>query len=256
MLRNRMCAFAIVGLVMTAAGLLAPDPAAARYWLFCVALPVGYGHLLAAFWYSRHKLPARGLDLALLGSCLVTALCAYSGALRGPARFACLAALLFASVWHTVENDLQLARAYRGGLRLGALPRAARHHALALIGTLLVGSAALATPDGSAFLRFHTGAALPVLFASLDDIAIAVILYHEVSWLLFFLDRARRLPGAAARTLRWRLVWIHALPVAIGALAGQWLPVFWGYAVSLHFYLFWSAAHVLHTAWARGLEPA
>jgi hypothetical protein len=251
-----MRALAIVASAMIAAGLLAPDAATARRWLFFVALPVGYGHLLAALWFSRHKMPARGIDVALLGSCLVTALCAYCAALYGLPRFACLAALLFASVWHTVENDLQLARAYLSGLRLGPMPRAARHHALALAGTLLVGGAALATQDGATFLRLNIGTALPVTFASLDDVALAVILYHEMSWLLFFLDRALRLPGSMRRAARWRLFWWHALPLTIGALAYQWLPAFWGYAISLHLYLFWSAAHVLHTAWVRGLEPA
>lgn len=256
MARNRTCALASVALATLAARLLAPDLAAARYALFCIALPVGYGHLLGALWFSRHKMPSRALDLALLGSCLLTALCAYAGALRGPAQFACLLLLLFASVWHTAENDLQLGRAYRDGLRLGPLPRDARHHALALAGTLLVGSTALATPDGFAFLKLHTGAALPVWFASLDDIAIAVILYHEISWLLFFLDRARRLPAAARRPLRWQLFGLHAFPVALGALCGQWLPVIWSAALSLHLYLFWSAAHVLQTAWTRGIERA
>jgi hypothetical protein len=254
--RNRTCALAIVGLVTIAARMLTSDPSAARDALFCIALPVGYGHLLGALWFSRHAMPSRALDLELLASCLITALCVYSGALRGPAQFACLVAVLFASVWHTVENDLQLARAYRDGLRLGPLPRAVRHHALALAGTLLVGSTALATPDGSAFLRLHTGAAPPVWFASLDDIAIAVILYHEASWLLFFMDRARRLPPAAGRTLRWRLFWFHAMPVALGAVVAQWLPVVWGAVLSLHLYLFWSAAHVLQTAWTRGVERA
>src|SRR5262245_53866776 len=129
MRRNRWLAFAIVGGFVALLRALAPAPAERETWLYLVALPLGYGHLIGAAVFGRRQRWSRGasassraLATAFCGSSLVTLLALYAWAL-GDARLQplVLIPLLVLSAWHIVENDLALGRAYRNGLRLGGI---------------------------------------------------------------------------------------------------------------------------------------
>ena len=58
-----------------------------------------------------------------------------------------------------------------------------------------VGLAAFSTREGALFSRVYFGAALvPVQpWLTLDELTAAFLLYHTLSWLLFFEDRVRAL---------------------------------------------------------------
>ena len=168
-----------------------------------------------------------------------------------------LVALLVVSAWHIAENDLALRRSYRDDLRLGCVPRAIRHHALAAAWTAGVGLLALSTLTGVQYsMLTFGGPAMPLQTAfTIDELATAVLLYHAVSWILFFEDRARALPEVAAWHLRQRLFWLHAIPIALNVALYLWVPTLHFYAAAPTLYLFWSVLHAFHTAFVRGLEP-
>jgi len=254
MWRNRACAFTVVISFMLVSGGFESSGNADRRYFDLVVVPVGYAHLIGALWFSRRRARVRRSDLPLIASCMFTLLCVYSWALQGSHRFWCLAAILLVSVWHTLENDLMLGRAYANGLTITPLRRRAQHHALVLSGSVSFAILALVTPDGALLSNAQRGFALPILFASIDHVAIAGIVYHLASWSIFLVDRARSLPSRDARVLRRRLFVIHALPLALGAAVWIGFPSGHRYLASLPLYLFWSAAHALHTAWARGVE--
>jgi len=254
--RNRLIAMLVVGGALALLHHLVPKAAERASWLYLVALPIGYGHLLGGLLFARARFRSTTLESAFLGVTALVLLGVYLWALQVDGlRFAVLVPMLLLSAWHIVENDLSLARSYRDALRQGGLPRDLRHHALALAGTLGIGLLALTTPTGGFYLRWGFGAALPWQWATIADLATAVLLYHAVSWILFFLDRARSLPAGAARRLRARLWWLHATPLAVNAA----LYVGWSEAhllvASPVLYLFWSVLHALQTGMVRGLAP-
>lgn len=268
MLRNRLLALALVGAFVGLLRWLAPAPAERAVWLYLVALPLGYGHLIGAAVFSR----ARGrrsqaavgpgwIASAFAGSCILSLLAIYTWALQiGALQPFVLIPMLLLSAWHIVENDLALGCAYRDALRLGAVTRARRHHGITLALTAGVGLAALATAEGAAFSRAWLGGWFDPRnpWLRLDELASAVLLYHAVSWLLFFEDRARALrphaPIDSAR-LRWRVFALHAAPLALNAVLYLWLPAIHFYVAAPALYLFWSVLHAVHTAAVRGLEP-
>lgn len=261
MFRNRALALAGVGLLLAAMRSCALD-SGPRAWLVLVALPLGYGHLLGAALFASGRRGAAAVSpLASVRGALgvLNLLGAYLWALRIPAlRGAVLAPMLLISAWHIAENDLALGRSYREGLRLGPVPRGPRPHALALTLAAGMGLLALTTPAGAQFsMRELGGRVAPLQRAfSLDELATAVLMYHALSWILFFESRARALPRRPARRLRARLGWLHAIPLALNALLYCLLPALHVYAASPALYLFWSLLHALHTARRRGLEPA
>ena len=199
------------------------------------------------------------LTTAFVAVGVLNLLAAYIWALHAPSlQLPVLVPMLLVSAWHIAENDVALSRAYREGLRLGAVPQAARHHLLAAGWTAGVGALALSTPSGAQVALLHFGRVVVPTQAvfSIDELATAVLLYHAVSWLVFFEDRARALPAAAARQLRGRLLAIHAAPLCLNGALYLGLP-------SVHFdvaaptlYLFWSVLHAVQTAYVRGLEPS
>ena len=81
-------------------------------------------------------------------------------------------------------------------------------------------------------------------------------MYHAVSWILFSLDRARALPRQHASRLRWRLLGVHAVPLAVNAALWPTLGTSELQASLPLVYLFWSVAHAFQTALSRGFEPA
>jgi hypothetical protein len=268
MLRNRLLALASVGAFLGLARWLAPASTERVAWLYLIALPLGYGHLIGAAVFSRSRgrrsQPSRAsswLAEAFVASSLLSLLALYAWALSVRVLQPwVLIPMLLLSAWHIVENDLALARAYRDELRLGALTRALRQHGIALAFTATVGIAALATREGAEFSRAWLGGGIDPRrrWLSLDELASAVLLYHAVSWLLFFEDRARALkpsaPGDAAR-LRRRVLALHAAPLALNAALYLWLPTIHSYVAAPALYLFWSALHAIQTAAVRGLEP-
>jgi hypothetical protein len=172
-----------------------------------------------------------------------------------------MAPVLLLFGWHIVENDLALGEGYRNGLRLNPVARALRPHAAALLLTAGVAAATFSTREGQLFSRVYFGAALiPAQpWLTLDEITAVFLLYHTVSWLIFFEDRVRalrRISRSQAARLRRRVLAFHLIPCAANAVLYLWLP-------SLHFlvaapviYLFWSAVHAVHTAAGSGMSLA
>ena len=259
--RNRTMAAAIVASFVVLVRLLAPEPVHREAWLYLVALPIGYGHLLGAVLFSRSRRtagPSSLLTMAFGGVSILSLLAGYTWALHTPTlRMPVLVPMLLVSAWHIAENDLALGRSYRDDLRLGCVPRAIRHHALAAAWTAGVGLLALSTPTGVHYSMLSFGGpAMPLQTAfTIDELATAVLLYHAVSWILFFEDRARALPEVAAWHLRKRLFWLHAIPLALNAALYLWVPAIHSYVAAPTLYLFWSVLHAFQTAFVRGLEP-
>jgi hypothetical protein len=93
---------------------------------------------------------------------------------------------------------------------------------------------------------------------TLDELSAAVVLYHTLSWLVYFEDRVRVLRRSSAPEavrLRRRVLAFHVAPLAVSAMLYLWLPAVHFYLAAPAFYFFWSALHALHTAGIRGLEP-
>jgi len=266
--RNRVLALAFVAAFLGLLRWLAPAPAERAVWLYLVALPLGYGHLIGAVVFSRSRRRSSGaqgasrlLVAAFVASSLLTLFAAFTWALRSTVlQPLVLAPVLVLFGWHIVENDLALGRSYRDGLRLPPVTRAVRHHGIALALTAGVGLATFSTREGALFSRVYFGAALvPVQpWLTLDELTAAFLLYHTLSWLLFFEDRVRALQrssGAQAARLRRRVLAFHAIPLVVNAALYYWLPAVHFYVAAPAFYLFWSSLHTLHTAMVRGLEP-
>jgi hypothetical protein len=259
--RNRLLAAGLVGLLLALMRLLAPQAIQRQEWLYLIALPIGYGHLLGAARFARSRRaagPSSLLTMAFGGASVLNLLVGYTWALHTPAlQMAVLVPMLLVSAWHIAENDLALGRSYRDDLRLGRVPRAIRHHALAAAWTAGVGLLALSTRSGVHFAMLSFGGpAVPLQTAfTIDELATAILLYHAVSWILFFEDRARALPEVAAGHLRKRLLWLHAIPLALNAALYLWVPAVHFYVAAPTLYLFWSVLHAFQTAFVRGLEP-
>ena len=268
MSRNRVLALAVVAAFLGLLRWLAPAPAERAMWLYLVALPLGYGHVVGAAVFaharrrhSREPRPARLLLAAFVGSSLLTLFAAYAWALRSTAlQPLVLTPILLLFAWHIAENELALGRAYRNEMRLGPVARAARPHAITLVLVAGVGLVAFSTPEGALFSRVYFGAVLvPVQpWLTLDELSSAVVLYHTLSWLFYFEDRVRALRRSSApeaARLQRRVLAFHAAPLALNAMLYLWLPAGPFYLAAPAFYFFWSAIHALHTAGVRGLEP-
>jgi hypothetical protein len=268
MLRNRLLALALVGAFVGLLRWLAPAPAERAVWLYLVALPLGYGHLIGAAVFScapgrrsQRAAGSRWLASAFAGSCVLSLLAIYTWALQiDVLQPWVLIPMLLLSAWHIAENDLALGCAYRDALRLGGVAHTLRHHGIALVLTAGVGVAALATPEGAAFSRAWLGGWVRPWrpWFMLDELASAVLLYHAVSWLIFFEARACALrPRAAidAARLRRRVFALHAVPLALNAALYLWLPAIHFYVAAPALYLFWSVLHAIQTAAVRGLGP-
>jgi hypothetical protein len=268
MTRNRVLALAFVGVFLGLLHWVAPAPAERSVWLYLVALPLGYGHVIGAAAFARSRAPgsrvkgsSRLLFTAFVGSSLLTLLAVYTWALRSTAlQPFVLGPILLLFGWHIVENDLALGRSYRDGLRLGPVVRGVRRHAVALLLTAGVGLAAFSTREGAVFSRAYFGAALvPVQrWLTLDELSAAFILYHTLSWLLFFEDRVRALRQRSAREalrLRRRVLAFHLVPLLLNGALYLWLPSVFFYLAAPALYFFWSSLHAIHTAWVRGPAP-
>jgi hypothetical protein len=141
--RNRLATGAFVAGFLLATHALWPDPQARveRQYLFVITL--GYGHLIGAAVFSRQRLarlmPAgvssRLFELFVVASVLdLFALYAW----LSNVSLAFFLPLLAVSLWHIVENDLALGRAYGERLALDGLPRSPDHHLAAFGMTALL----------------------------------------------------------------------------------------------------------------------
>jgi hypothetical protein len=268
MWRNRMLALAVVGACLGLLRWLAPTPAERAVWLYLVAFPLGYGHVIGAAVFARSRLPrsreprpARLLRTAFVGSSALTLFAAYVWALRSASlQPFVLTPILLLFAWHIVENDLALSRAYRSEMRLGPVARAPGQHAISLAVAAGVGLLAFSTREGALFSRVYFGEALvPVqAWLTLDELSAAFVLYHTLSWLFYFEDRVRaqrRTSAHEAVRLRRRVLSFHVVPLAVSALLFLWAPAVHFFFGAPPIYFFWSALHSLHTAVVRGLEP-
>jgi hypothetical protein len=263
MARNRALSLLLVLGFVAGIRAVAPTPGERAPWLYLVALPIGYGHLIGGLWFARARLRERvpedlpaGLVAASALVGVANLLAAYTWALHVPALLPwVIVPMLGVSAWHIVENDLALGEAQRRGLALGAAQAGAAHRVLALVAAVLVGAAAWLTPEGSFLASAWLGAAPPALAPfSIDELATAVLMYHAVSWLCFFWERGRRLARRdrrAAARLRRRLVALHTVPLALNALLYFFAPAIYVYVAAPGLYLFWSVLHAFQTAWVR-----
>ncbi|MCG8589618.1 MAG: hypothetical protein MJE66_10035, partial [Proteobacteria bacterium] len=222
---------------------------------------------------------------------LATSFCAYAWLLQ--AHPVVLLPLLAISTWHTIENDLALGRAYRAGFRMPGVSRSLLDHtacfgltaAISALSMVSLGASAWfpggrwleLVSQGVAFVcgafllwrrgyRLLGGATLACVLASVvvgpvirfADVFVCSTLYHLVSWLWYLHERAASEGGA--RALWVRLAWLHALPAAVcvgvwtasGPLVDPLRSAVFGPGI----YLFWSVAHVIQTAVARGFSRA
>jgi hypothetical protein len=268
MWRNRVLALAAVTGCLGLVRWLAPAPAERAVWLYLVAFPLGYGHVVGAAVFARSRLPRSRdptltglLRTAFGGTSALTLFAAYAWALRSPSlQPFVLTPILLLFAWHIVENDLALGRAYRDSMRMGPVARAPRQHALALAVAAGVGMLAFSTREGALFFRLYFGESfVPVqAWLTLDELSGAFVLYHTLSWLFYFEDRVRVQRRTAAREavrLRRRVLSFHVVPVALSALLYLWAPGVHLFLGTPAIYFFWSALHSLHTAVVRGLEP-
>jgi hypothetical protein len=236
---------------------LFPDSAARDEASYLVVLSVGYGHLGGAAWFSLGRLRApAGVSRPLLVlfslTSVATLFAAWSWlanegmAYLSPHLLWIFFALFAVSTWHVFENDVALARAYRGELRLAGLSRRAGDHFVSL--------AATAAVTGLGVHLAHS----PSRWLSFGDFFTMIVLYHLVGWLVFFVDRARRLEGRGRRQLLARLALVHLPPAAFAGLLLAWAPPGVAGLRELVFgpgvYSFFALLHVLQTAWVRGCE--
>lgn len=148
--RNRLLTVALVLVFLSAMRVLLPSPEERALVLYRVVVAVGYGHLIGGAVFARRRLlrfaprhVSRLLLGAFLGSSAMLLLALYVWTAQ---RFPVLVvAMLAVATWHTVENDLLLARAYRGKLELGPFPHALDTQLVALGASALVLSLGAAT---------------------------------------------------------------------------------------------------------------
>lgn len=148
--RNRIATLAFVASFLGISLGWLPDPRARAAYQYLFVITLGYGHLLGAAVFSRRRLrerlpeglPRRPLQV-LVGVTIAMLLVLHAAAVAASPVF--FFAMLLLSSWHIFENDLGLERAYRSGLRLGAIPRDADHHLVSLALTVAVAAVSWAT---------------------------------------------------------------------------------------------------------------
>lgn len=299
---NRILAAIVTCAAIAAPRIAIADAASRAELLYLAIIPLAYGHLLGALFGSRPlaRHSAAGPRIPLLAFQLVS-LCSlfalYSAIVAAPL----LIAMAAVSVVHVVENDLALAGArglalgpisrsadrhiqIMGVVALAGFAAASTEEGRSLAAALGLPPAAavigglrwLAGGSGLALLCRRSapfaggcltvGAMLPSAWIAaqlaLDELVLAPLLYHAVSWLLQTRSRVQALRAqgavAAARRMRRRVVTAHGAPLLLTLVALQrptdeWSGVY--LAISSPAVLFFlSATHALHTAWVRGVE--
>jgi hypothetical protein len=250
---NRVATALLVAATLLAFRVLWPGAGARAEAQYAFVLTLGYGHLLGAAIVRRRGASRRprgvstGLWRAFCAISVATLFAAYFSVLdlfpaSGFLIFA--SPLLAISVWHTVENDLAIARAYRHRLVLDPIARETQARSVGLSAFVL---APLLLVPGS-----------EVAFA---EVFSASVLYHLFQWLVFLRDRIALSDDAGRRTALLRgIAWAHVpMAVACAAVVG-WRsslpPLAYELVFSPSLYLFWSSLHVLQTSLARGITRA
>ena len=125
--RNRVVTLGWVGGFLGAFALTYPEPAARSQAQYLFVTTLGYGHLIGAAVFARSRMAALRpteipplLFAALLSVSAATGFALYAWA--GGLHTGVFVPLLAVAVWHFVENDLCLGRAYRNGFQLGPVP--------------------------------------------------------------------------------------------------------------------------------------
>lgn len=252
-----LCGLASVGLVASLHAVAKGPDARARAIYFAV-LSLGYGHFLGSLFFSRSRLAARApgngprlLGWAFAGLGIATLFSIYTWMIHVvPAG---VYPLLTLAVWHTLENDLALARAYRGPLRLGPIRWGAHAQGRAVGWAVVIGLLAAAADP-----TLRLPGPLPAWITVADIFGVSS-LYHLFAWLIFFFERMRaaRRQGQieAARRTRRRLLLTHvpmgALCIGLTCIDLDSLEVVRVLLLSPATYLFWSTLHVCQTARAR-----
>jgi hypothetical protein len=248
---NRRLTLFLVAVSLCLSHVLWPDPGDRATAQYAFVLTLGYGHLIGAAMGGRRRSSTRP-EYVSPGSwrifCIVTAatlFAAYFALLDRVSAsdfLAVVSPLLALSVWHTVENDLALARAYDRGFALGPIPRTSHFRAIAITTTVL----------GAVVV-------LPQVGVSFADLFAVTTLYHLFQWLVFLRDRTAVGSDLAGRSgMLRRIAWSHLPAGLICGVVLIWRsslpPLAFEVAFSPSLYLFWSSLHVLHTALARGSE--
>ncbi len=255
---NRAKSLAVATVFVALLHVVEADPDGREQWLYLVALPLGYGHLLGGLLFARRRIVALlrpapiGVACAIGVSGTLTLLAVYTWVLQSPLLGPLVVvALLFVSAWHIVENDLELSRAYRNRLMLSAIRHTRQEWAVIAGAVALLSAAALATPSGASLSSYYIGTTILPPVATVADLATLVLLYHAASWVQFFRDRARNASQPEATALRWRLFWLHVLPLSVNAVAYAWIDPLFVFISMPTLYLFWSSLHAFQTAWVR-----
>ncbi len=249
----RVAAAGAVAAVLFALRAAVPEPVERGMAIYLLVVSLGYGHLIGGALFARRSERPRGSRIASGGLVAATLLSGFGVYIAAVAAAPVLALPLLAlSIWHAVENDLALTP--EGARPIAPLPLGWGHHASSL--GLSIALAALFVAAIPAEV-LSSRPALPIDLSGwirFEEIFGAWTLYHLVSWLAVAVARARQ----SGRPLTG-LVAVHALPgvVCAGLL---YLPLDWSHPLrQLVFapaaYLYWAAAHVVQTHWARRPPP-
>lgn len=250
-MRNRALSAALVAAALGCFRAALPDEAARTPAIYLTVVALGYGHLIGGAVFARERLLAwvppgvsPRLAAAFAASSVLTLLAAYGLATRAWPVVA--APLLALSVWHALENDLHLGRAYAAGGRSGPVPRAASHHLLS------VGIAALVAAVFTASLpRAGGGVAGLGALAGLDP-GLAGGLARMTALgcggaLALGGGRGRRLAGAALAACAWALPADLSGRVGFAEVFGAW---------TLYHVVSWFVLHAERSRALRSSAPA
>jgi hypothetical protein len=249
----RAGSLAAVGVLWFGVRTSALDPVAQRNVLLFAASGLGYGHLLAAVCFGRS-------GRSCLRQRVLVGLAALAGGITfaqlllastGPVLLLPLAAL---ALWHTLENELAIARTEAGSLRLPPLTRALRPHALSAGAALVILVAVLLLPRFAPWL-VGLGAPLWLVRTGPDEVVAALLLHHSLVWLGRSLVAAPR-SSSCMSGRRAALAILHTLPlIGLVALGQVREATSLAFLTSPALFLFLSVAHAFHTCFERGLEP-
>ncbi len=196
--RNRAVTVSCVCVFLALSRMLVEDPwvRAEHQYLFVITL--GYGHLIGAAVFARRRLAdlvptrfPRRLVGAAAGLVVLDLFAVYAWATH--VTLAVFLPVLVVSIWHVVENDLSLRRAYAGPSGMGPMPGSTDHHMAAVAGAALlsaIGQQLLSPAAGEALLGGTRG-------AELGQIMLRVVALGGGSWLIARSRGGYRAFGAA-----------------------------------------------------------
>ncbi len=166
--RDRAVTVACVCVFLALSRMLVEDPWARAEQQYLFVITLGYGHLIGAAVFARRQMadlaPARfsrRLIGAAAGLAVLDLFAVYVWLTH--VTLAVFLPMLVLSIWHVVENDLSLRRAYAGPSGIGPMPRFGDHHIAAMTGAALlsaIGQQLLSPAAGEALAGGTRGAEL------------------------------------------------------------------------------------------------